>query len=360
MNLLLVGHVVHPDRSLHEGVKGFVTLLARRLRAAGHACTVLSLDAGAPQAYRTLVEDGVRYHVVRRGASRWDVEGWVLRWIAARNRPDAVLAFGLPPRRLPPRFRGRTALWIYRTNGIEALELEPEVLLIGEHDRLATALRTAHPDNEVVEIPPCVDVAALTTRASSPTPERFRVFFASSPLPKHEPADVEDRYLASRGVHTLLDLVEALGPAGPLEVELLWRKDPTHILELTRDFPGVVRVNADAIPDMNAHLDGFDFCAAFYSDGDDTKALPQNCLEALAKGIPLLALRDTALGDLVEKSGAGLAFERGSWRAAERRLLALRQHPDEYVAVARAARELALRRYAPGVVAGRLIEVLSP
>jgi glycosyltransferase involved in cell wall biosynthesis len=360
VKLLLVGHAIHPDRSLHEGVKGFATLLARTLAAAGHGCTVLSHDPGAKRAIRTFRDGAVRYHVVRWDPGRWDAEGWVLRWIAARDRPDAVLAFGRVPRRLPPGFRGRIALWIYRSNGIEALEPSPEVVLIGEHERLVAALGAAHPSQAIVEIPPCVDVDAFTPRDSSGGVERFRVFFGSSPLPKHEPAEVEERYLASRGVHTLLELVDALGPEGPVEVELLWRKDPTHIRSLTRDFPGVVRVHTEPIDDMNAHLERFDFCAAFYGDGDDTKAIPQNCLEALAKGIPLLTLCDTALGALIEKSGAGLVFEPQNWKAVGRRLGELREDPGEYVALARAARELACRHFAPDVVAGRVLEVLSP
>jgi glycosyltransferase involved in cell wall biosynthesis len=360
VNLLLIGHAIHPDPSLHEGVKGFVTLLARTLAAEGHGCTVLSHDASAKRGLRSFRDGAVRYHVLRPNPGRWNAEGWVLRWIAAHDRPDAVLAFGRPPRRLPPWFQGRTALWIYRTNDIEALEPSPETLLIGEHGRLVAALGAAHPSHAIVEIPPCVDVDAFTPRDVSGGVERFQVFFGSSPLPKHEPNEVEERYLESRGVHTLLELVEALGPEGPLEVELLWRKDPTHILSLTRDFPGVVRVHAGPIDDMNAHLENFDFCAAFYGDGDDTKAIPQNCLEALAKGIPLLTLRDTALGALIEKSGAGLAFEPQNWSAVERRLGEVRKDPGEYATLARAARDLACRRFAPGVVAARVVEVLSP
>jgi glycosyltransferase involved in cell wall biosynthesis len=360
MNLLLIGHAIHPNPDRHEGVKAFASLLARQLSADGHRCSVLSIDSQAQRSFRRFCEDGVRHYVIKRGSSRWDLEKWTLRWIAARRRADAVLAFGALPRRLPSTWRGRTAVWIYRYNGIDRMAPGPGVLLIAEHPTLAAALRAAHPANEVVEIPPCVDVEVFTRRSFAPGGDRLRVFFASSPLPKHEPAEVEARYLERRGVHALLDLIDALGPEGPLEVELLWRKDPTHIRALTRDFPGVVRVEDAAIADMNAYLERFDFCAAFFQDAEDSKAIPQSCLEALAKGIPLLSLRGTALGDLVEKSGAGLALDRGDWLAAKASLDHLRAHPDAYVSLSQAARALAERHYAPAVVAARLVEVLSP
>jgi glycosyltransferase involved in cell wall biosynthesis len=110
---------------------------------------------------------------------------------------------------------------------------------------------------------------------------------------------------------------------------------------------------------MNTYLERFDLCAALFSDGPDAKAIPQSCLEALAKGIPLLVRRDTALGDLVEKSGAGIAIALERPSETREILERLRSQPSAWGELSKTARRLAELRFAPGVVADRLLDALA-
>jgi glycosyltransferase involved in cell wall biosynthesis len=359
VKLLLVGDKIHPDPDWREGVKSFATLLAAELASRGHRCELLSTGSAASLPIRRWRERGVGVTLIRRRAGPFDIEKWTLRCLALRGRPDALLAIGTAPRPLAARLARRVAVWIYRWNGIEELEPPPEALLTAEHRRLADALSRAHPRHSVVELPPCVDLKAFAPRTVRRGSEILRAFFASSPLPKHEPAAVEDRYLARRGVLALLDLLRELGPGGPLEAELLWRKDPTHVQSLARDLGDLARVRAEPVSDMNTYLERFDLCAALFSDGPDAKAIPQSCLEALAKGIPLLVRRDTALADLVEKSGAGVAIALERPSETRETLERIRSQPAAWDELSKAARRLAELRFAPGVVVDQLLDALS-
>jgi len=143
------------------------------------------------------------------------------------------------------------------------------------------------------------DLQPFTLSTPSPPPP-WQICFASSPLPWHEPEEIETKYLKARGVLDTLCLVEALHRYLPVHLTLVWRKDPQLVRRLAAHLP-FVNIETGVIPDMNTFLARFHLYAALFRPGEELyyKPFPNSVVEAMAKGILPLAYAGTLVGELV-------------------------------------------------------------
>jgi len=150
------------------------------------------------------------------------------------------------------------------------------------------------------------DLRPFTLSTPSPPPP-WRICFASSPLPWHEPEEIEMRYLKARGVLDTLRLVKALRSHVPVQLTLVWRKDSRLICRLTAPLP-FVSVKAENISNMNAFLNPFHLYAALFRPGEERyyKPLPNSVVEAMAKGIFPIAYTGTLVGQRIASITPGL------------------------------------------------------
>ncbi len=171
-------------------------------------------------------------------------------------------------------------------------------------------------------------------RPAPPPDGPFTVLFASSP----ERAD----WLEGRGVFLLLDAA-ALCPT--MRFRLLWRPwgDSRPVVERAIRERGLT--NVDLVDgrraDMAREYQSAHATVAPFVRAECCKPAPNSILESLACGRPVVTTTTVGLSELIEESDAGARGAHGGASIAE----ALEQVRDEWASRARAARELAERRF---------------
>jgi glycosyltransferase involved in cell wall biosynthesis len=309
--LLLVGDRLDPYPPFNEANKIATLLLARQLAGLGVHVWVLGLSKSVRFRFRLEREQGVTYVVLNsrrlpRGHRRHRLLRVLIDSLQVALRSDVICSFDMY---LRPLFaRGRRWLWVATHHSFEeAMPVDAETFILAENPTLYQRVQEHFPRNQVHLRYPGVDLAHFCPRSSSGPGNPVRFLFASSPLPEHATVEREEIILRNRGVHEILEISDRLARHIPVETVLLWRKDPTYARTL---LPGssVVRVVDELIPDMSAYMEGFDFCFCLFHDRLHVKGIPQSMIEALAKGLPVVAFRGTSFGDLVERYQAGMTL----------------------------------------------------
>ena len=325
-----------------EAVKNFLRVYTHRLRCRGLKVVFVYISREAPALCRLDSRKGITYLVLRTGhLGRKFHQGlllllsylWLVREVHFWGRPIGYSHWLACLR--------KTFITLYHQRPIEDARLgrsiSPKTTLVVESEHLRDLVERMW-QREARVIYPGIDLSLFkkrTRRLSAP----YKAIFASSPLPKHH-GSKEERYLKSRGVLQTIEISHLLGQLMDFETTLLWRKDPTYVLNLV-DRRRSVRVIGQYIEDMNDFLEEYDLCFALFEDSAYVKAIPTSVMECLAKGIPVICRQGSALSSLLTRHGAGLEVPADEFSKSANLIAKLLRDKARYYEMSDAARWMA-------------------
>ena len=80
-------------------------------------------------------------------------------------------------------------------------------------------------------------------------------------------------------------------------------------------------------------------------------------LEAMAAGVPVAASRIGGIPDLIDDGRTGLLFDPLDGASIRKAVMQWTEHPDQAAAMAATAKEEAMQRFHPRVVAARHLDI---
>ena len=344
--MIIVGYGIEPWPPYNEAVKNFVNGYAYRLAERGDRVLIVTKSRHIRFPFSFTRNRGVTYLLLRTSRLGRRFHQGLLVLLSRLWSADRIHFWGRPSGYSRQLAHSRmTFLTIYDYGLAQdanlAQQISSETVLVVETDWLQDLVRLSW-QREAHVIYPGIDLSQFTARFSRSLSSPYRAVFASSPLPRHRGA-AEDSYLENRGVPETMAISHLIGQRMDFETTLLWRKEPTRILELMKQYQSV-RVLNTYVSDMNEFLEMFDLCFALFRDTIHVKAVPQSVIECLAKGIPVVCRQDSALGDLLSRHRVSLSVPADEPAEAAYAIIELLRDPPRYHSMSVATRQMA-RQY---------------
>jgi len=329
---MIYGYGLDPYPPFDEGLKNFVLPLMNQLKK-NFDVIIFSSTPNISQQFKHERINGIEYFLIKHSPLSSLLRIYIFLSIVLLRKIKIIHFMGLPSslmsKLLPNKVKQLTTLYEY-----SATKLKPfnyKTTFVVESNRMKNELLRKGIVCKLIY--PGIELSKFRVKQYDKK-TCGRGIFMSSPLPRHNNPELENKYINKRGLSHILKISAILNSKTPFRTTLLWRKNTNHIRKLTKNNTSII-VTEKNITNMDQYLMNFGFC--FVPTGDLAKEIPMSLVECLAKGIPLIVSNTMPLAKLVKEHNFGIVFDNNNLELATNEIHSVINNKQKYIKLSKNA-----------------------